>query len=88
MKPSRARTPSLQSLPGVGPKTSADLGAIGIRSPKQLNGKDPEILFERLRRRAGGKLDRCMLYVLRCAVHCSRHPGANNRQRKWWNWKD
>lgn len=79
---------SLQSLPGVGPKTAADLEAIGIRSPEQLARNDPDALFGRLRRRNGGTLDRCVLYVLRCAVHCSKHPDAGVKHRKWWNWKD
>ncbi len=84
----KRRTSRLQSLPGVGVKTAADLESIGIRSPAQLSAKNPEQLYRRLRVLHGGKLDRCMLYVLRCAVYCSSHPNAGNRQRKWWNWKN
>jgi len=58
----------LQSLRNVGPVIAARLHAIGVKTPEQLKRADPEELYEKLKMRAGGKLDRCVLYILRGAV--------------------
>ena len=58
----------LQSLRNIGPATATRLYSIGISSPEQLKESDPEELYERLREREGGKLDRCVLYLLQRAV--------------------
>ena len=44
------------------------LYSIGIESPEQLKESDPEELYERMKEQEGGKLDRCVLYLLRGAV--------------------
>jgi Pathogenicity locus len=78
---------SLESIPGVGPRTAADLGALGIRRIEDLIGADPDALYGRLCNLHGGHADRCNLYVYRCAVYFAeggRDPGL----LKWWTWKD
>jgi len=58
----------LQSLRNIGPVIAARLYAIGVKTPEQLKRADPEELYGKLKMRAGGKLDRCVLYVLQGAV--------------------
>ena len=58
----------LQEIPGVGPSISADLRALDIERVADLKGRDPEQLYQRLCVRHGGPVDRCVLYVFRCAV--------------------
>jgi hypothetical protein len=78
----------LQQIPGVGKTIAEDLWMLGIRSVRDLKGKDPEILYERLCERQGTRIDRCMLYVLRCAVYYASFDRHNPVLLKWWNWKD
>ena len=59
----------LQTLRNVGPKIAADLLSLGIETPQQLRQAEPEALYEELRRRNGGTLDRCVLYAFRGAKH-------------------
>lgn len=58
----------LQSLRNVGRKTAEELYSLGIKTPEQVKSSDPEKLYEKLRKRKGGKLDRCVLYQFRGAV--------------------
>jgi len=79
-------------MPGVGPRVALDLWSLGLRATAELAQADPEDLYRRLGVLAGGHVDRCMLYVLRCAVHfaqCEARGQAPDPQSlKWWNWKD
>ena len=59
----------LQVLRNIGPKMAADLLSLGIETPEQMLKADPEALYEELRSRNGGKLDRCVLYAFRGAKH-------------------
>ena len=79
---------ALQVLPGVGPSIARDLYDLGFRRPQDLRGSDPEALYERSCALQGTRIDRCLLYVYRCAVHVAEHPEAGAEKRKWWNWKD
>jgi hypothetical protein len=78
----------LRQLPGVGEKTALDLVALGFRSARELAGQDPEKLYRRLCRLQGTEVDRCMLYVFRCAVYAAGTKNPRPELLKWWNWKD
>ena len=80
----------LQQIPGVGPAVAADLWSLGFRSVNELRSQDPEALYERLCELQGVRVDRCMLYVLRCAVYFASQPDPDPDPEllKWWNWKD
>lgn len=78
----------LQVIPGVGGKTAEDIWELGIRSVADLKGKDPEELYLRLCDNAGMKIDRCMLYVFRCAVYYASNEEHDPQLLKWWSWKD
>ena len=78
----------LRQIPGVGKEVEQDLLALGIDSVTALKGQDPEALYERLCALQGTQVDRCMLYVFRCAVYYASYEKRNPALLKWWNWKD
>ena len=59
---------SLQSLRNIGSVTADDLYSIGIETPEQFRQSEPEELYEELKRRKGGRLDKCVLYQFRGAL--------------------
>ncbi len=89
--PATARAESLralQQIPGVGPSIAGDLWALGMRKPEDLVGQNPEDLYERSCKIQGVRIDRCLLYVYRCAVNYATHRPRDPELCKWWNWKD
>ena len=78
----------LQTIPGIGPKMSEALRALGYGCAEELRGQDPQQMYDDLCRRRGRPIDRCVLYVFRCAVYYAGHPKHSPRLLKWWNWKD
>ncbi len=78
----------LQLIPGVGLSIAEDLWDVGIHSIADLHGRDPEELFNRLQARAGAPVDRCVLYVFRCAVYYASHERHEPELLNWWHWKD
>lgn len=78
----------LESIPGVGKRIAADLRAIGIDRPSCLKNQNPQKLYEKMCRQQGVKIDRCMLYVLRCAVYYASNKAHKPGLLLWWNWSD
>lgn len=78
----------LQSIPGVGKSIAQDLWELGIRRVSDLKGKSPERLYEKRCAQQGTPIDRCLLYVFRCAVYYASRKKHEPRLLKWWNWKD
>src|SRR5262249_15366133 len=78
----------LQRIPGVGKSIVRDLMNLGVRSVGDLRGDDPEALYERLCAYQGTRVDRCVLYVFRCAVYFASNDQHEPDLLKWWNWKD
>jgi len=85
---SRSPSKQLEQIPGVGRKIAQTLREIGIRSADDLRGKNPEKLYQKLCRYKANPVDRCMLYVLRCAVYYASNTEHDSKLLKWWNWKD
>ena len=83
-----AATKDLQRIPGVGPSISQDLWLLGYRSVDQLKGEKPEAMYERLCAIQGTHVDRCVLYVFRCAVYFATEQKHDPQKLQWWNWKD
>ena len=79
---------SFQSIPGVGPSIARDLWDLGLRTPAQLKRKDPERLYQQLCRLRRAHIDRCMLYVFRCAHYYASRTRHDPRLLLWWNWTD
>ncbi|HOT45476.1 MAG TPA: helix-hairpin-helix domain-containing protein [Spirochaetota bacterium] len=79
---------NLQEIPGVGPSIEKDLLDIGISRVEDLKGKRPDELYDKLCRLRNTKIDRCVLYVFRCAVYYAGSGNHDPDLLKWWNWKD
>lgn len=84
----QSATEQLQQIPGVGKRIAQDLRAIGISRVDQLKGRKPERLYRKLCDFKAGPVDKCMLYVFRCAVYYASTKEHDPNLLKWWNWKD
>ncbi len=76
----------LQHIPGVGPKITRTLNSLGYQCVADLVDEDPERMYRELCR--DGHVDRCVLYVFRCAVYFAGRKTHNPELLKWWNWTD
>ena len=45
-------------------------------------------MYEALMKLDGCHVDRCVLYVFRCAVYYASHEAHEPDKLKWWTWKD
>ena len=79
---------ALRTIPGVGAQLERDLIALGYDCVASLAGEDPEQIYERDCIRRGYRVDRCMLYVYRCAVYYADHAEHEPEKLRWWYWKD
>lgn len=77
-----------KQIPGVGDVIAEDLWQMGIRSTEDLKHRDPEKLYLQLCALQDAQVDKCMLYVFRCAVYYVSHDKHEAELLKWWNWKD
>ena len=77
-----------QTVPGIGKACALDLWHIGLRSVKDLSGKNPRELYTTLNTLTGVKNDICMLYTFRCAVYYATEKNHRKEKLKWWYWKD
>lgn len=78
----------LRKIPGVGAKMELTLHRLGYDRVEQLAGADPELMYQRLEALQGGHVDRCVLYVFRCAVYFASNRVHEPHKLKWWYWKD
>ncbi|HLG93483.1 MAG TPA: helix-hairpin-helix domain-containing protein [candidate division Zixibacteria bacterium] len=79
---------NLQQIPAVGKSISQDLYDLGIRKVADLKSKHPEKMYYDLCRKRGQHIDRCMLYVFRCAMYYAFTKKPKPNKLLWWNWKD
>lgn len=84
----RAIKDELQRIPGVGPSIARDLRDLGIRRVNDLTKRNPEEMYESLCGLRRTRMDRCVLYVFRCAVYYAGNSEHNPELLKWWNWTD
>ena len=80
-------TDELQKIPGIGPNMSKDLRDLGLYRVGDLVGQDPELMYKRLCLMHDMHIDRCVLYVFRCAVYFATETEHDPELLKWWNWK-
>ena len=78
----------LQVIPGVGKSIARALADLGYSKVDELRGEDPERMYNELISLRGRHVDRCVLYVFRCAVYYADNTGYDPELLKWWNWKD
>ena len=88
MRTERWQSGELETIPGIGPSMGQDLRDLGVRRVEDLVGKDPEVLYEALCDLRGSRIDRCALYVFRCAVYFASNRTHDPELLKWWNWKE
>ena len=77
-----------QIIPGVGTSLSKDFVALGYKKVIELKGENPEAMYQKLMDLRGQHIDRCVLYVFRCAVYFAGNSVHEPELLKWWNWKD
>lgn len=61
---------------------------MGFRSVAELKGQDPQEMYMRFCALEQSKIDRCLLYVFRCAVYYASEEQHAPELLKWWNWKE
>lgn len=79
---------ALRQIPGVGKSIANDLWHQGFRSVQELSDQDPEAMYLKQCELQGTHVDRCMLYVFRCAVYYASHEQHEPEKLQWWYWKD
>ena len=84
----RCKADTLQTIPSVGQATADDLRSLGIKKISDLRQRNPEALYHALCKKMGKPVDRCMLYVFRCAVYFASNTKHDPEKLKWWKWKD
>ncbi len=78
----------LQSLRNVGRITAERLYSIGIKTPQEMKRSDPKILYNKLRKKMGGRLDKCVLYQFQGAIldihwwECKNLNRENKQKRR------
>ncbi len=77
-----------QAIPGVGKSLAQDLVDLGYRKVADLRDEDPEEMYQNLFDLREQHIDRCVLYVFRCAVYFASNNVFESELLKWWNWKD
>jgi hypothetical protein len=77
-----------QRIPGIGLRMADDLWLLGYRSVAELRGEEPEAMYQRLCDLSGEHMDRCVLYVFRCAIYFASNDAHDPELLKWWNWSD
>ena len=87
MKTKKSTSTELQMIPGVGPSIAQDLRDLGFRTVSDLEGQDPETMYRNLCELRRAHVDRCMLYVFRCATYYASNQEHDPMLLKWWNWK-
>lgn len=78
----RLRMTALEDLPNVGPAIAADFIRLGIRTPRELAGRDPYALYDELNRITGTRHDPCVLDTFISAVRFMDGAPA----RPWWKY--
>ena len=78
----------LETIPGVGPRIAEVLRDLGCSKVGDLRALDPERMYGDLCALRGTYVDRCVLYVFRCAIYYAGRSVHDPELLKWWNWKD
>lgn len=78
----------LQVIPGVGPVIARELVDLGYRTVSDLKNKNAESMYQGLCELRDRRVDRCVLYVFRCAVYYAGTAVHDPELLKWWNWRD
>jgi len=72
----------LEQLPNIGPSLAADLRSIGIHHPRDLKGRDPFVLYQKLAAATGSRQDPCVLDTFMAATDFMRGAAP----APWWHY--
>ena len=75
---------NLRTLMNVGPAVEGYLSDLGIQSIEQLAGREPDELFDRLRRRIGKACDPCLHDTFSAIIHEAR----TGEKTPWFAWTE
>ncbi|MCC0653414.1 helix-hairpin-helix domain-containing protein [Clostridioides sp. ES-S-0001-03] len=78
----------LRKISGVGKETEKDLIMLGYTTIESLKDANPEELYQKECLMSGKHIDRCQLYVYRCAIYFASTENPDPEKLKWWYWKD
>ena len=78
--PDRTTASHLEELPNIGKAMAGDLRLIGIDSPKELIGKNPFELYDKLCAKSGKRHDPCVIDVFMSVVRFMEGGDA----LPWW----
>jgi hypothetical protein len=76
----------LQDLISIGPAMLRDFEILGIRSIKRLARQNPTVLYLKLCRATGQRVDICCQDVFSAAIAQARDPLLPAEQCQWWYW--
>jgi hypothetical protein len=76
----RADIARLEDIPNVGISIATDLRRLGIRSPADLPGRDPYVMYEDICRLTGKRQDPCLLDTFIAAVRYME----GGPKTPWW----
>lgn len=71
-----------QNIPSIGMRFAQDLISLGFYSLKDIKGKSPAKLVDRLERQSGVWIDPCVEDQFRLVTHYAEHPGS---ACNWWD---
>ena len=69
-----------EEIPNVGTQVAKDLKFIGLKTPRDLKGKNPYKLYGDLCRKSGTRQDPCVLDTFMAAVDFMN----GGRPKPWW----
>lgn len=78
----RASLSKLEDLPNVGKSIAGDLRRLGVRTPRELSGRDPYAMYDTLNRKTGVRHDPCLLDTFISVVRFVDGAPA----RPWWKY--
>ena len=73
---------ALEDIPNVGPAVAADLRQLGITSPADLVGRDPNAMYDDLCRITGQRHDPCLLDTFIAVVRFME----GEPKKPWWKY--
>ena len=78
--PNRETVTKLGAIPNIGKSIAKDLNLIGIKHPKQLVGKSPFEMYDKLCDKIGKRVDHCVIDVFMAAVDFME----GGEPKPWW----
>lgn len=79
--PDKDKIVKLEELPNIGKSIASHLRQIGINKPKELIGKNPFDLHQKLCKKVKKKVDPCVIDVFMSAIDFME----GGKAKPWWN---